>query len=489
MLLNAYQKPDIKTNFSSVPTWFYLVVVIILYVFGAFSFFDLAATNTELVESITSALEVLIPISLPFIPLLIAFIAIFLVITFILAYVIVWIMSKVAQEVTMVVSVVFPIIMIGLGGLLASGGLVSGSTEETSALLFIGLILAGLGILFLAIVVWKFRTIKRSGQFVEFSAQLVLDEKAVLLMPILLGLFTTVTGFFMLFGFIEILQIFSVVNQSTGETELTTVGIIASILFEYIYLIVFFGVYYSLSAGVISYASDWYRGLDPDLNSAMKDVKQVFPIILKFAFAMATVKIIMSILTGGDRRGRRTTSGQRGSAGAVMAGVVFAALAGIVISILGAIWMFMNYFTLVSIVQNKKGLKNSIKDSAKTTWKSLLDVLIGESGFGLTMFIFWFVNEILWIVVGFTIGYAITQEFTIGIILAVIFLILGFMPYQVVTMPMQVAFRTFLYSYAKDTIEGYKKPSRLPQELRTDFSTLSHRDVKKRGMRDPTKYF
>ncbi|MHA1969628.1 MAG: hypothetical protein ACW964_17750 [Candidatus Hodarchaeales archaeon] len=486
--MNAYQKPDIKTNFSNVPTWLYLVVVIILYAFGAFSLFDLASTNTELVDSITVALEALIPISLPFIPLLIAFVAIFLVITFILAYVIVWIMSKVAQEVTMIVSVVFPIIMIGLGGLLATGGLVGSSTEDSSALLFFGLILAGLGLLFLAIVIWKFRTIKRSGQFVEFSAQLVLDEKAVLLMPIFLGLFTTVTGFFMLFGFIEILNIFSVVNSS-GDTELSPVGIISSIIFEYIYLIVFFGIYYSLSAGVISYASDWYRGLDPDLNSAMKDVKQVFPIILKFAFAMATVKIIMSILTGGDRRGRSTTSGQRGSAGAVMAGVVFAALAGIVISILGAIWMFMNYFTLVSIVQNKKGLKDSIKDSAKTTWNSLLDVLIGESGFGLTMFIFWFVNEILWIVVGFTIGFAITQELSIGIILSVIFLILGFMPYQVVTMPMQVAFRTFLYSYAKDTIEGYKKPSRLPQELREDFSTLSKRDVKRRGMRDPTKYF
>ena len=118
-----------------------------------------------------------------------------------------------------------------------------------------------------------------------------------------------------------------------------------------------------------------------------------------------------------------------------------------------------------------------------------MDVLIGESGFGLTMFIFGVVNAILWIVVGFTIGFAITQVFSIGVILAVIFLILGFMPYQVVTMPMQVAFRTFLYSYAKDTIEGHKKPSKLPAELRDEFSTLSQRDVKRRGMRDPSKYF
>jgi hypothetical protein len=159
------------------------------------------------------------------------------------------------------------------------------------------------------------------------------------------------------------------------------------------------------------------------------------------------------------------------------------------ISILGAIWMFLNYFTLVSIVQNKKGLSDSIKDSAKTTWGALVDVLVGESGFGLTTFIFAVVNSLLWIGVGFSLGFAVTQELIYGVVFAIIFVFLGFLPYNVVTMPMKVAFRTFIYSYAKDSIEGFKKPSKLPAELRDEFRTLSRKEVKRRGMRDPAEYF
>ncbi len=479
MSTSDYKKPDIQTDFSSTPTWLYLVIVVILYAFGAYSFvhFIFAPENADILESISEVFYIVIPVTMPFLPLLIAFAAIFLFITIILAYIIVWIMSKLAQEVTIAVCILFPLFMI------AAGALIYISDPES---VFIALIIAGLGALFFLFVIWKFTLIKRSGQFVEFSAQLVLDEKAVIAMPILLGIYSIITGFFMLFGFFEILSLFTVEN-SVGETELTLPGYIFAILFEYFYMIVYLGIYYSLSAGVVSYASDWYRGLDPDLNSAMKDVRQVFPIIIKFAFAMATVKMIMQIVTSAGRSQARTTDTRSG--GAVIAGLVGGAIAGLFISILGAIWMFMNYFTLISIVQNKRGLKDSIKDSAKTTWNSLLDVLVGESGFGLTTFIFAIINSLLWIVIGFGLGFAVSQDIGFGIIFAFIFLILGTLPYNVVTMPMKVAFRSFLYSYAKDTIEGYKKPSRLPTELRTEFKTLAARDRKKRGMRDPTQYF
>ena len=128
-------------------------------------------------------------------------------------------------------------------------------------------------------------------------------------------------------------------------------------------------------------------------------------------------------------------------------------------------------------------------DRIPDTRNALLDVLVGESGFGLTTCIFAIVNSLIWIVLGFGLGYAATQELGFGIIFAFIFLFLGFLPYNVVTMPMKVAFRTFLYSFAKDTVEGYKKPSRLPAELQTEFKTLAARDVKRRGMRDPSEYF
>ena len=488
MSVSSYKKPDTSTSHSNTPTWLYLIVVVALYVFGAYAFIDFVfdPKNTDILTDISLTLQVLVPLSLDFLPLLIVFILVFLVITVIMAYVILWIMSKIATEVTIFVSILFPTLMMGAGLLLIGGGLIS-DIEGQFPISMAGFFVAIFGFLLLLFVIWKFRVIKRSGKFVEFSAQLVLDEKAVLAMPFLLGLYSTITGFFMLFGFIKIYTLFEMTN-AFGEPELSYSGLILAIIFEYFYLIVFLGVYYSLSAGVISYASDWYRGLDPDLGSAMKDVRQVFPVILKFAFAMATVKVIMQIFTGATR-GQRTSTSGRQNAGAAIGALIFAAIAGIIISILGAIWMFLNYFTLVSIVQNKTNLTDSIKDSAKTTWGALVDVLIGESGFGLTTFIFSVINSLIWISVGFGLGIAVLGQLVYGIVLAVIFLFLGFLPYNVVTMPMKVAFRTFIYSYAKDSIEGYKKPSRLPAELRDEFTTLSQRDVKRRGMRDPSKYF
>jgi len=483
----SYKKPDIKTNFSNTPTWIYLIVVVALYVFGAYAFLDFIFkdANAPILTDISLALNVLVPLSLPFLPLLIVFILVFLVVTVIMAYLILWIMSKIATEVTIFVSVLFPVLMMGIGVILIGGGLILPGDEQFAASMA-GFFLAIFGLVLLAIVIWKFRVIKRSGKFVEFSAQLVLDEKAVLAMPFLLGIYSTITGFFMLFGFIKIYTLFEVSN-ALGEPELSYPGLILAIIFEYFYLIVFLGVYYSLSAGVISYASDWYRGLDPDLGSALKDVRQVFPVILKFAFAMATVKIIMQIFTGANR-GQRTTGGRR-NAGAELGGLIFAAIAGVLISIIGAIWMFLNYFTLVSIVQNKTNLTDSIKDSAKTTWGALVDVLVGETGFGLATFIFAVINSLIWLGVGFGLGFAVTQELIYGIVFAIIFVFLGTLPYNVVTMPMKVAFRTFIYSYAKDTIEGHDKPSKLPVELRDEFGTLSQREGSRRGMRDPSKYF
>ncbi len=491
MSVSNYKKPNIKTNFSNTPTWLYLLVAVALYSFGAVSFYSFITDfttdpeNEEVLAQLSEAFELLVPITMDFLPLLIVFIVVFLVLTLILAYVILWIMSKVAKQVTIFVSIFFPVLMIIIGVLMIGGGILM--PEDQIGASMMGMFIAGFGVLLLAFVIWKFRVIARSGKFVEFSAQLVLDEKAVLAMPLILGLYSIVTGFFMIFGFLNIYSMFEVTN-AMGETELSYPGLILAIIFEYFYLIVYLGVYYSLSAGVISYASDWYRGLDPDLGSAMKDVRQVFPVILKFAFAMASVKIIMQIFTGATR-GQATRSRGRGNAGAAIGGLIFAALASIIISILGAIWMFLNYFTLVSIVQNKKGLSDSIKDSAKTTWGALVDVLVGETGFGLTTFIFAIVNSLLWLGVGFSLGFAATQELAYGLVFAVIFVFLGSLPYSVVTMPMKVAFRSFIYSYAKDSIEGFKKPNRLPAELRDEFKVLARKDFKRRGMRDPSEYF
>ena len=110
------------------------------------------------------------------------------------------------------------------------------------------------------------------------------------------------------------------------------------------------------------------------------------------------------------------------------------------------------------------------------------------------MFIFFFINSALWFLAGMGIIYVLipgglfgVSWFIIGIVMGIFFVILGFFPYNLVTSPMRIAFTCFLYSYAKDSLEGYKKPSRLPAEFRNEFKQLQT-EGRKRKMRDPTQY-
>jgi hypothetical protein len=484
----TYKKPIIDTNHSNLPTFLFLIVTFLLYGFGILStiLFFIDVKNKPLIDDITLALG----LSIGLLPFIAIFLVIYIPIMILLSYILVRIIAKLAQEITIAVSVLFPIVLIGFGILI-----ISLSPDS----FIIGLIIGGIGGLLLLLVMWKFQALKRAGKFVEFSADLVLDEKAVLWMPILLGLFTMFSGFFLFFGFTEINAYF--METTPNGEQLNSVGVILSLLFSYFYLIVYFGIYYALNAGVISYALDWYRGLDPDINSALKDVRQTLPIILTFAFATATIKMLMQLVASAGRQSTSGSSNQRGggssggNGGAQIAGFIFVALTGFIISIIGAIWQFLNYFTLVSIVENKRGLKESIKDSAKTRWNSFLDVLVGDTGFGLAMFIFFIINSLIWFVVGFGFGYILVPNGLVGIswivfavVLGIIFIFLGSFPYNIVTSPMRIAFTSFLYAYAKDSLEGFKKPSRLPMELTNEFKQLQkHRD--KRKMRDPTQYF
>ncbi|OLS16699.1 MAG: hypothetical protein HeimC3_52090 [Candidatus Heimdallarchaeota archaeon LC_3] len=478
----TYEKPVIETNHSNTPTILFLIVALLLYGWGFFStiLFFIDAKNQPLIDEISAGITITLGLSVGLAPFILLFLILFIPLMIVLSYLLVKMIAKFAQEVTIIVSVLFPIILIGVGILIFTL-----STES----FMIALIIGGIGAILLLIVIWKFQSLKRAGKFVEFSAQLVLDEKAVLWMPILLGLFTMFSGFFLLFGFAEINSLFM---ESTPEgDQLSAPGMILAFLFSYFYLIIYFGIYYSLNAGVISYALDWYRGLDPDINSAAKDVRQMLPIILTFAFATATIKMIMQlVMSAGRQSGTRS-----GRGGNQTASLVFVAISGFIISIIGAIWQFINYFTLVAIIENKQGLKDSIKDSAKTRWNSFLDVLVGDTGFGLAMFIFFVINSLIWFVVGFGLGFIIFPNGVAGlswtvfaIIFGIVFIFLGSFPYNIVTAPMRIAFTSFLYAYAKDSLEGFQKPSKLPMELTNEFKQLQKaRD--KRKMRDPTQYF
>ncbi|MHA2155812.1 MAG: hypothetical protein ACXABU_10780 [Candidatus Hodarchaeales archaeon] len=156
MSVSNYKKPNIKTNFSNTPTWLYLLVTVALYAFGAVSFFSFInrfisdPENDTILNQLSEAFQILVPLSLDFLPLLLVFIVVFLVLTLILAYMILWIMSKVAKQVTIFVSVLFPVLMMTIGVLMIGGGILM--PEDQIGTSMMGMFIAGFGFLLLAFV-------------------------------------------------------------------------------------------------------------------------------------------------------------------------------------------------------------------------------------------------------------------------------------------------------------------------------------------------
>lgn len=476
---SGYVKPDIRTNFSNIPTIIFILITLFLYVFGLFSFYEyyISPQGQAFFKLISDNLSTIINVGVSITPYALAFLFFYLVIAIFFSWLLLFIISKIGQEVTIVVTIAAPIILLGIGALFIAAGSL------------IGLIFLVFGGILLLVLIFKFTALKRAGKFLEFSAQLSLDEKAVLVAPIILGLFTLISGLFMMASYWEINQLVITYLKGQNSDTVQNIGTIVAFIFEYFYLIIYLGISYILNAMVISYAGDWYRGLDPDLKSARKDIRDVLPIILKFAFAMATVQMIFTAFARGSSSqiGGAAQGGRRGGNN-LGGGLVLVIVGWLFMTIFGAIWAFLNYFTLISIVQKKQNLTNSIKDSAKTMWHSFLDVLVAETGYGPTMLIFAILFGLMWFGTGFGIGFFVFgSDIVFAFVFGILFIVLSTFPYTVISMPMNTSFKTFLYSYAQDYTEGFKKPSKLPVELRDDFKYIQQ-NVNKRKMRDPTQY-
>ncbi|MHA1974551.1 MAG: hypothetical protein ACTSW1_16245 [Candidatus Hodarchaeales archaeon] len=435
----------------------FLLFVVLLYGFGLYSAYDIMFVKYPAeVEQIITMLSALLPVLSQGLPYVIGFFVAFFVICLILGWIILQFMKHTATFVVLFMAFLFPFVLIAIGAFLLT-------IPAIPAVPGIFLLLIGGLLLFVAI--WNQRRLRRAGKFVSFSAQLVLDEKALLLAPIAISIFTMFAGVIMGFSFLEIWDTWGVFTETSAE--LSDMGSIVALAIEYIYLIVYFGLYYIIAGMIVSYAFDWYRKEDPSLRTAWRDVRQVLAPLIWFGIIRATLEMITRLLGRGARRSMRT-SGR--SSDQKLAAVVLFFFAGLIVAILIGIYRFFTYFTLPAIVIKKKGVKDSIKDSAKMVWNNWLDLLVGETGFGLAMLFFNIINMLLWAAAGLIIGYTVFSSFAVSLILAFVMLIFSTIPMHIVTYPMGTAFKTFMYAYALDRASGFKQPSRLPADLRGEFN-------------------
>ena len=446
----------VKTaNHGRLSVFLFMLFVAILYGFGVYSIMDITTTFSTEINAFLAELAVFMPFIVAGLPELFLFLGIVFIITLILSYIILRIMRHFATPIILFMSFLLPFVFIGLAAVLM----------VFPQAMFIALILALFGFFMLIIAIWNRQRLRRSGKFVEFSAQLVLDEKALLFAPIILALYTFFAFILMGFSFLEINYMW--VQYMGVDAE--QLGGIVGLILEYVYLLVYFGIYYIIAAFIVSYAFDWYRKEDPSLKTAREDVRQVLAPILWFGIIRASLEMLARVVGRGTRRSMQQQRRSKDNLGAV---VFFLALSLVSQVILG-LFRFFTYFTLPAIVIKKKGVRDSIRDSANLVWDSWLDIMVGETGFGIAMFVFNIINLVLWGAVGFALGFFIFSENVIaGIVISFVAVMFSTIPLNIVTYPMGTAFKTFLYAYALDRRGGFSKPSRLPAELKGEFNTL-----------------
>ena len=461
---------EAKRGGSKGPLALLIIALVGLYGFGGYSLLILITPWLPTIETLLNAVLVL---AFPWIAgywwAIFLFITLLVVFGFVFAYLILrlmkraaaatlkvlWILEAIALTVTGVVMVFLIPFPFGLFGL------------------FFGLI----GLLQFWVWFRRRQKLRRAGKLAEFTATLLLQEREMFIAPLVTAIFSLVTGILMLATFGVIYFNLPLIGVSTESW----LFLIVLILVEGAFMFVYFAVFYVFDGINVSVAHTWYRGEDPTLHDARAEVGSVLGTLLAFAGVRTLVAMLQSAAQRGGRKG----------------GGVWAIIGLIAARIIGAIFRFITYFTLPAIIIEHRGLKDSIRRSAHTTWKYLVDVYIAETGVSTVFTFFGGLLSLGYFAVGFLFGYLMSYfvigpdlflALFVGLLFAIIFLIFAAIPSYFIFRPLNTAYRTFMFAYALDEEGGFKLPSRLPKEYRDTIEAAQSEweaSGKKRHMLEP----
>jgi hypothetical protein len=458
-----------KRGGSKGPLALLIIALVGLYGFGGYNLLILITPWLPTIEALLNAVLVL---AFPWIAgywwAIFLFVALLVVFGFVFAYLILRLMKRAAAGTLKVLWLLQAAAMTVIGVLMV--------------FLFFPFGLPGLFFVLMGILqfwVWfrRRQKLRRAGKLAEFTATLLLEEREMFIAPLVTAIFSLITGILMLATFGVIYFNFMAIGISTDSW----LFFLVLILVEAAYMFVYFATFYVFDGINVSVAYTWYRNEDPNLHDARSEVGSVLGTVLAFAGLRTLVAAFQSAAQRGGRK----------------AGGIWAIIGAIASAIIGAIFRFINYFTLPAIIIEKRGLKDSIKRSAHTTWKYLVDVYIAETGVSTVFRFFGGLLSLGYFAVGFLFGYLMSYLFIspdmffaliIGIVFAIVFLIFAAIPSYFIFRPLNTAYRTFMFAYALDEEGGFKLPSRLPKEYRDTIEEAQSEweaSGKKRRMREP----
>jgi hypothetical protein len=441
---------------SKLPFYFVLVCLFAVYLLGSIQLYKLLITRD--VSNVLRAIGEFITNNFGIIALTILLLIIF---SIIFVYVILKFASKYGKQLTIFVGLAFPIIII-----IFVVVLMVLAPASIPALIFFLLF----PIVFLIIALLKYERLKLAGELVSMSASVILAEKEILLLSFLSGLFIFVT---MIFDLLMVSYLWDILIY---ENEITAyiVAFLAFLASAW----VIYSISFYFDGAIIAIVDDWYRNPDKDVANIRKGLKRAFD----FLGPIVLLGFIFAILSAIERLSRLAQMRIRARGGGAAIILLILLIIRLIVSLFRAIFEFITFFTLPSIIIEQKGLKEGIKRSARLVWNHFIDVLLAYTAVNWAYGLLVLISFVLFGVAGFATGYFFLyyflpfDRFIAALIMLLIFLVIGFIPTYIMIRPLYTVYRTLLLEYAIDRENKFTLPSRLPEHLKVKFEDIIRRE-------------
>jgi hypothetical protein len=252
-----------------------------------------------------------------------------------------------------------------------------------------------------------FESIGRSFELVKTSWNILMDDKKLLVFPVLSGIVTLIV----------ILSFFLPLLVSGALLGMTQAGPVAYYGLLFLFYVASYFVVIFFNTALISCVSAKLNGKDMSIGEGLSNAAKHLPAIIGWAIVSATVGLVLHIL--------EERSGLVGQ---------------IVLSLIGGVWSLVTYFVVPVLVLEDKGVFGSVTESFSLIKKTWGESIVGSGGIA-----------IVFVVIGVVVAIGAYALVLLGLPLlaAIALFLLVVVILAVVYSAMQGIFVTALYTYAK----------------------------------------
>jgi hypothetical protein len=255
-----------------------------------------------------------------------------------------------------------------------------------------------------------FESIGRSFELVKTSWNVLMDDKKLLVFPILSGIVTII-----------VLLTFALPLLVSGALMgMKNAGPIAYYGILFLFYVVSYFVVIFFNTALISCVNAKLNGKDMSVGDGLSNAAKHLPTILGWAIVSATVGLALHIL---ERWANNI-------------------VADIVLSLIGGVWSLVTYFVVPVLILEDKGVFESLKESFSLIKKTWGESIVGSAGMAI---VFVIVGVVAALVVLGTLFIGNAVIFGAALALFLILLVV----LAVIYYAMQGIFVTALYTYAK----------------------------------------